>query len=64
MVAVPIPAGSEKIANRLRLPPRRMEAPSQVSLPARGKVPAGIAPALEMLCPDGYPEAVGRRFGK
>ena len=58
------PAGRQQIANRLRLSPRRMAAPDQVSLTARRIFSAGIAPALEMLCPDGYPEIVGRRFGE
>ena len=57
-------AGRENIADRLRLSPRRIATPPEVSLPARGKVTTRIAPPLEMLRPDGYPEVVGWRFGK
>ena len=57
-------AGGEQIANRLRLSPCSMAPPPKVSLAARGKVLPRIAPPLEMLRADRYPEFVGRGLGK
>ena len=58
------PAGREQAADRLRLSPRGIATPPQVSLAARRKVLAGITPPLEMLRADGYLEFSGRRLGE
>ena len=58
------PAGSEQVGDGLRLSPRGIAPPPQVALAARGKVPARIAPALEMLRADRYLEVIGRRLGE
>ena len=58
------PAGGEQIADRLRLSPRGMAPPPKVSLAARRIVLPRIAPPLEMLRADRYPEFVGRGLGK
>ncbi len=58
------PAGREQIADRLRLSPRGMAPPPKVSLAARRIVLPRIAPPLEMLRADRYPEFVGRGLGK
>lgn len=54
------PVGREQGTDGLRLPPRGIAPPPQVSLAARWEVFPGITPPLEMLRTDGYLESLGR----
>ena len=58
------PVRREQVAYGLRLSPRRISSPPEVSLAARGEVLPGVSPPLEVLCADGYPEVFGRRLGE
>ena len=58
------PAGGEQFADGLRLSPRRIAPPPQVSPAPRGKVRPRVSPPLEMLRADGYLEIFGGGLGE
>ena len=52
------PARREQVADGLRLSPRGIAPPAEVSLAARREVLPGVSPPLEVLCANGNPEVV------